>query len=85
MGLVDAEIKEDILGTENKSLEDTVKAIEAQESAKPAKVKLGVATWRSPGSASAYAVGGPVTTSQRGDVRSVQPVILVIFIYVIFI
>ena len=48
-GLLDSEIKEDILGGDDKSLEETVKAIEAKESAKQAKVKLGGATWRSPG------------------------------------
>ena len=47
-GLVNSEIKEDILGADDKSLEDTVKAIEAEESAKRAKGKLGVATWSSP-------------------------------------
>ena len=40
-GLLDSEIKEDILGGDDKSLEDTVKAIEAKESAKRAKGKLG--------------------------------------------
>ena len=40
-GLVDTEIKEDILGGEDKSLENTVKAVEAKESAKRAKIKLG--------------------------------------------
>ena len=33
-GLLDSKIKEDILGGDDKSLEDTVKAIEAKESAK---------------------------------------------------
>ena len=40
-GLLDSEIKDDILGGEEKSLEETVKAIEAKESAKRAKSKLG--------------------------------------------
>ena len=40
-GLVDDEIKEDILGWEDKTLEDTVKTVEAKESAKCAKAKLG--------------------------------------------
>ena len=39
-GLVDREIKEDFQGAEDKSLVDTVKAIEAKESAKRAKGKL---------------------------------------------
>ena len=39
-GLVDTKIKED-LGGEEKTLENTVKAVEAMESAKCAKVKLG--------------------------------------------
>ena len=39
-GLLDSEIKEDILGGDEKSLEETVKAIEAKESAKSAKSKL---------------------------------------------
>ena len=40
-GLLDSKIKEDILGADEKSLEETVKAIEANESAKRAKSKLG--------------------------------------------
>ena len=40
-GLLDSEIKEDILGGDEKLLEETVKAIEAKESAKRAKSKLG--------------------------------------------
>ena len=40
-GLVDEEIKEDMLGLENKSLDDTVKAVEAKESAKRARTRLG--------------------------------------------
>ena len=40
-GLVDNKIKEDILGAKDKSLEDTVKEVEAKESIKRAKVKLG--------------------------------------------
>ena len=40
-GLLDSKIKEDILGGDDKSLEDTVKAIEAKESAKQAMGKLG--------------------------------------------
>ena len=40
-GLLDSEIKEDILGGDEKSLEETVKAIEAKESAKRAKSRLG--------------------------------------------
>ena len=39
-GLIDEEIKEDILGAGEKSLEETVKAIEAKESAKRAKGSL---------------------------------------------
>ena len=75
-GLVDIKLKEDTMGAEDKSLENTVKAIEAKQSAKCAKIKLGVTTWRSPGLrlGSASAVGGPVTTSkQREDARSVLP------------
>ena len=41
-GLVDEEIKEDMLGLENKSLDDTVKAVEAKESAKRARTRLGL-------------------------------------------
>ena len=66
-GLVDSEIKEYILVAEDKSLEDTVKAIEAKESAKRAKVKLGVGMspgWR-PGTASA-AEGRSTPSSGRG-------------------
>ena len=40
-GLVDEEIKEDLLGGEEKTLEETVKTVEAKESAKRAKVTLG--------------------------------------------
>jgi hypothetical protein len=40
-GLVAEEIKEDIIGTDEKTLEETVKAVEAKESAKRAKVSLG--------------------------------------------
>ena len=40
-GLIDSEIKEDLLGGDEKLLEETVKAIEAKESAKRAKKKLG--------------------------------------------
>ena len=40
-GLVDEEIKEDVLGGEEKTLEETVKTVEAKESAKRAKVTLG--------------------------------------------
>ena len=39
--LVDNKIKEDILEAEDKSLEDTVKALETNECIKHAKVKLG--------------------------------------------
>ena len=39
-GLIDEEIKEDILGCSDKTLEETVKAIEAKESAKRAKSSL---------------------------------------------
>ena len=39
-GLLDSKIKEDILEGDEKSLEETVKAIEAKESAKRAKGKL---------------------------------------------
>ena len=38
---LDSKIKQDILGGDDMSLEDTVKAIEAKESAKRAKSKLG--------------------------------------------
>ena len=40
-GLLDSDIKEDILGAEDKSLKDTIKATEAKESAKRANGKLG--------------------------------------------
>ena len=39
-GLLDSEIKKDILGGDVKLLEETVKAIEAKESAKQAKSNL---------------------------------------------
>ena len=48
-GLLDREIKENILGGDDKLLEETVKAIEAKESANRAKSKFGGATWRSQG------------------------------------
>ena len=38
-GLIDEEIKEDILSRGESSLEDTVKSIEAKESAKRAKAR----------------------------------------------
>ena len=41
-GLLDAEIKEDILSSEDKNLEETVKAIEAKESGKAARKVIGV-------------------------------------------
>ena len=41
-GLCDSEIKEDILSSEDKSLDDTVKAIEAKESGKLARKTVGV-------------------------------------------
>ena len=40
-GLVDEEIKEDVHGEEEKTLEDTVKTFEAKESAKLAKITPG--------------------------------------------
>ena len=40
-GLVDEEIKEDILSEEEKTLEDTVRSFEAKESAKLEKITLG--------------------------------------------
>ena len=49
-GLLDSEIKEDILVADNKLLEETVKAIEAKESAKKVKGKLGGRNVEDPGS-----------------------------------
>ena len=46
---MDTEIKKDILGGEDKSLENTVKAVEAKEFAKRAKIKLGGDRARLPG------------------------------------
>ena len=43
-GLTDPEIKEHILSEEDKSLDDTVKAIEAKESGKIARKAIGVST-----------------------------------------
>ena len=40
-GLADSEIKEDILSLEEKSLDETVKAIEAKESGKYARQRVG--------------------------------------------
>ena len=41
-GLVDTDIKEDILSMSNMNLEETVKALEGKESGKVAKLKVGV-------------------------------------------
>ena len=43
-GLTDPEIKEHILSEADKSLDDTVKAIEAKESGKIARKAIGVST-----------------------------------------
>ena len=39
-GQVDEKIKEDVLGTEEKTLEETVKTVEAKKSAKRTKMTL---------------------------------------------
>ena len=72
---MDIEIKEDILGAEEKSLEDTVKAIEAKASEKIVKVKLGFATRRSPGwrQGTASSAGEQTTPSPRRGLRCVPP------------
>ena len=56
-GLTDQEIKEHVLSEEDKSLEDTVKAIEAKESGKIARKAVGVIT-------------SPVKVSLVGDSNS---------------
>ena len=63
-GLCDSEIKEDILSSEDKSLDDTVKAIEAKESGKLAKKTVGV-TATGTSKAAAVTSGAPPTSSAR--------------------
>ena len=54
-GLYDSEIKEDILSSEDKTLDETVKAIEAKESGKVVRQMVG--TGDAPGKVSIFKPG----------------------------
>ena len=61
-GLSDAEIKEDVLSAEDKTLDETVKAIEAKESGKLARKTVGVTGASSASKAAAVTTGATPRT-----------------------
>ena len=62
-----SEIKDDILSSEDRSLEDTVKAIEAKESGKLARKTVGVTSARTSKAAAVTSGATPSTLSRTCD------------------